>query len=75
MERKKTGTSDSYKERGWEEKARNRENIGLRLFSNIRESSAQFFFFSFIFISWRLITSQHFRGFCQMRANKDRQVE
>ena len=23
-----------------------------------------FFFFSFIFISWRLITSQHFRGFC-----------
>ena len=23
------------------------------------------FFFSFIFISWRLITSQHFSGFCQ----------
>ena len=23
-----------------------------------------FFFFSFIFISWRLITSQHFSGFC-----------
>ena len=23
-----------------------------------------FFFFSFIFISWRLITSQYFRGFC-----------
>ena len=44
MERKKTGSSDSFKERGWDEKARNRENIGLRLFSNIRESSAQFFF-------------------------------
>ena len=24
-----------------------------------------FFFFPFIFISWRLITSQHFSGFCQ----------
>ena len=23
-----------------------------------------FFFFPFIFISWRLITSQHFNGFC-----------
>ena len=25
---------------------------------------SSFFFFSFIFISWRLITSQHFSGFC-----------
>ena len=24
-----------------------------------------FFFFSFTFISWRLITSQHFHGFCR----------
>ena len=27
-------------------------------------SFSSFFFFSSIFISWRLITSQHFRGFC-----------
>ena len=27
-------------------------------------SPALLFFFSFIFISWRLITSQHFSGFC-----------
>ena len=28
-----------------------------------------FFFFSFIFISWRLITSQHFSGFCHTYFN------
>ena len=27
-------------------------------------SKTLFFFFSFIFISWRLVTSQHFSGFC-----------
>ena len=43
MERKKLSTSDSFKECGWEEKARNSENIGLRLFSNTRQSSAQFY--------------------------------
>ena len=30
-----------------------------------------FFFFSFIFISWRLITSQHFSGFCHTLTHSD----
>ena len=33
-------------------------------YSFLHCAKAFFFFFSFIFISWRLITSQHFRGFC-----------
>ena len=31
---------------------------------NVNIRNLFFFFFSFIFISWRLITSQHFSGFC-----------
>ena len=31
---------------------------------SVVETTVYFFFFSFIFISWRLITSQHCSGFC-----------
>ena len=42
---------------------------GLSLFAasggiSLTEMWRLLFFFSFIFISWRLITSQHFSGFC-----------
>ena len=32
--------------------------------NNLKYPKQSFFFFSFIFISWRLITSQHCSGFC-----------
>ena len=36
----------------------------LLLISKVNLPISPLFFFSFIFISWRLITSQHFSGFC-----------
>ena len=44
--------------------------LGLRMEMEIihwignKTQESLFFFFSFIFISWMLITSQHFSGFC-----------
>ena len=34
--------------------------------SKVFSNTIVYFFFSFIFISWRLITSQHFSGFCHI---------
>ena len=40
------------------------EDMFLLLNKHLLMDPVLFFFFSFIFISWRLITSQHCSGFC-----------